>query len=70
MPDYAVGEGRQHRSRGAVVESYVDTDALEVLCPACHAKPGDFCRHESGAARKIPCPLRISAAARESKGGS
>lgn len=61
-PDYAVGPPQHTRSRGAVVLGYVDTDALEVLCPACHAVPGDFCRHPSGAARKMPCPKRISAA--------
>lgn len=61
MPEYAIGEG-QHRGRGPVIESYADTQALEVLCPACHAKPGDFCTHEAGVARRIPCPRRITAA--------
>lgn len=63
MPDYAVGPGHHMHSKNAVLLAYVDTDALEVLCPACHAKPGDFCRHESGAERKMPCPRRITAAA-------
>lgn len=63
MPEYPVGPPQHSRSRGAVVEAYVDTDALEVLCPACHAVAGDFCRHGSGAARKMPCPRRITAAA-------
>jgi hypothetical protein len=62
MPDYAVGEGRQHRSRGAVVESYVDTGAIDVFCPACHAKVDDFCHHKSGVDRRMPCPKRIVAA--------
>lgn len=67
MPHYPVGPPQHTRSRGAVVEAYADTGALGVLCPACRAVPGEFCRHESGAARKMPCPRRISAAARESK---
>jgi hypothetical protein len=62
MPDYPIGPPQRLRSRGAVVEAYVDTDALEVLCPACRAVPGDFCRHDSGVLRRIPCPRRITAA--------
>lgn len=67
MPDYAVGPGHHTYSRSAVVEAYADTGALDVVCPACHAKVGDFCRHASGADRKIPCPRRISAAATEDR---
>lgn len=59
-PSYAVGPGHHTHSRNAVVEAYAETDALEVLCPNCGAKPGDFCVHENGAQRKIPCPRRIS----------
>lgn len=51
-----------HRSPGAVIETYVDTDALEVPCPACDAALGDFCHHPDGTERKMPCPRRITAA--------
>lgn len=56
MPDYAIGESHR-RSHGVVVESYADTSALEVACPACSAPVGEFCPN-----RHIPCPRRISAA--------
>lgn len=62
MPDYPVGPGHETRSRGPVIESYVDTDTLDYRCPNCHAEPGDFCRHDNGAERKMPCPKRITAA--------
>jgi hypothetical protein len=62
MPHYPVGPGHHAHSLNAIVETYVDTDALEVLCPNCHAKPGAFCRHESGLDRRMPCPRRIQAA--------
>jgi hypothetical protein len=42
LPRYPVGPGHHAHSLNAVVEAYVDTDALEVLCPNCHAKPGSF----------------------------
>lgn len=56
MPDYPVGEGHR-RSRGAVLESYAETDALEVPCPVCGVPVGEFCPN-----RHIPCPKRICAA--------
>jgi hypothetical protein len=62
MPDYPVGSPRDVRSRGAVIETYVDSDALDSECPNCHAKVGDFCRHELGHERKMPCLARIGAA--------
>lgn len=66
MPEYATGPG--HRSsRGAAVEAYVDTDALELDCPICHAPAGEFCRHESGNERKMPCPKQIAAAAHQGR---
>jgi hypothetical protein len=64
MPEYAVGPGHHTHSRNAVLLAYVDTDSLEVLCPNCDAEPGEFCRHEDGVARKIPCPKRITEAAK------
>lgn len=51
-------------TKNAVLLAYVDTGALDVVCPACGAKVDNFCRHESGADRKMPCPRRISAAAK------
>jgi hypothetical protein len=62
MPDYAVGKPRD-TSHGAVLLAYIDTNALDFLCPHCHAGVGEFCRHESGNERRMPCPRRISAAA-------
>lgn len=57
------------RSPGAVIETYVDTDALEYVCPNCGAGLGEFCRHDNGAERKMPCLPRIAAAqATPSKG--
>lgn len=67
MPAYATGPGHHTRSRGAVVETYVDTDALEVRCPACHVAVGEFCVHENGASRRMPCPRRIALAAKETQ---
>ncbi|WP_142396009.1 hypothetical protein [Mycobacterium kansasii] len=53
-------------SRSPVIEAYVDTCALDVGCPNCHAEVGDFCRHHpdlGGAERKVPCLKRILTAA-------
>lgn len=62
MPDYPTGPGRRS-SRGAVVEAYVDTDALELDCPMCHAPAGSSvgmsratngrCRVRSGLLRRL-----------------
>lgn len=51
-------------TRGPVITAYVDTHALDVECINCGAKPGEFCRHDTGQDRKMPCPRRIAAAAR------
>lgn len=54
-------------TRAPVMTAYVDTHALDYECPHCAAKPGDFCRHDEehgGRERKMPCPARITAAAR------
>lgn len=64
MPDYPIGPGQTRTSGGAVVETYVDTNALNVQCPACRVGVGEFCRHDSGHQRRMPCPTRITAAAR------
>lgn len=66
MPSYATGPGHPH-SRGAVFEAYVDTDALNIPCPACGVPEGEFCRHTpdvGGKERRMPCPKRITAANR------
>jgi hypothetical protein len=59
MPDYPVG-GHPCRS-GAVLEAYAETDALDHLCPNCRAAVGEFCIHDDGTQRKIPCPKRLRA---------
>lgn len=54
-------------SRGPVVTAYVDTGVLDFECINCHARPGEFCRHDEdhgGRERKMPCPTRIATAAR------
>lgn len=66
MPDYAVGQTRHH-GRGPVLEAYAETGALDVPCTHCGAKPGEFCWHDpevGGMPRRLPCPRRITAAAR------
>ncbi|MCX2931373.1 hypothetical protein ORI20_13900 [Mycobacterium sp. CVI_P3] len=65
MSEYATGPGRRTRSRGAVIEAYVDTEALDHKCPkpkgGCGADLGEFCHHPDGTERKMPCPVRIPA---------
>lgn len=63
-PEYAVGPGQARTTGGAVVEAYVDTNALEVPCPACGVKVAEFCRWDTGRQRRAPCPRRIAVAAR------
>lgn len=63
-PDYAIGG--PHRGRGPVLEAYAETGALEVPC-LCGAGVGEFCHHDpvvGGLPRRMPCPKRITAAAR------
>lgn len=64
MPDYATGPGARGSSHGPVIEAYVDTDALEILCENCGVAAGDFCKHPDGTPRRAPCPRRIAGAAR------
>lgn len=65
MPDYATGPARHTRSPGAVVDAYLETEALDHHCPqpkgGCGASPGEFCHHPDGTERKMPCPVRIPA---------
>lgn len=65
-PDYATGPGHA-RSRGPVLEAYAETGALEVPCVNCGADAGVWCCHDPGVGgmpRRLPCPKRITAAAR------
>jgi hypothetical protein len=64
MPDYPVGPGHARTTGGAVVEAYVDTNALDYECPACGAAVAEFCRWDTGRQRRMPCPQRITAAAK------
>lgn len=57
MPDYATGPA-PHPTPGPVLEAYADTDALDRECPNCRAPVNEFCRHESGVERKVPCVAR------------
>lgn len=62
MPDYATGPGRTRR--GPVDAAYAETGAIDVPCTNCHAEVESFCTHADGTFRKIPCPIRITAASR------
>lgn len=55
---YALGPGRYQRTRGPVIEAYAD-GAIDHHCPACGAEPLQFCRHDGGALRTLPCPARL-----------
>lgn len=62
MPEYPVGG--PHRGRGAVVEAYADTGALERPCPlpkGCGVQAGQFCVFTDGSERHIPCVSRTLA---------
>jgi hypothetical protein len=60
---YAKGPGKQRRGRAPVVEAYVDTEALDYVCPkdkgGCGAGLSDFCTHPDGSYRMMPCPVRL-----------
>lgn len=61
---YPVGPGRHPRSRGAVLEAYADTGALERDCllPAgCGVKAGSYCVFPDGSERHVPCVSRLRA---------
>ncbi|CAN5145044.1 hypothetical protein BH11ACT6_BH11ACT6_34680 [soil metagenome] len=53
----AIGPGRRKRTPGPIVEAYADA-GIERRCTNCGAAANTFCRHPSGAFRKIPCPNR------------
>lgn len=52
------GPGSPH-TRGAVVDVYADTQALEIACPECGQPVGKFCVWKSGDERKTPCGPRL-----------
>ena len=41
----AVGPGRRKRSSGAIIQAYVDYDAIDRTCDTCGAQPLQFCRN-------------------------
>lgn len=56
----ASGPGRRGKRRqtpGPVIEAYADGQ-IDRSCDNCGAGAHTFCRHPSGAFRKIPCPNR------------
>lgn len=63
MPDYATGPPAHRIARKPVIEAYVDTEALDHVCPkpkgGCGAQLGEFCHHPNGTERIIPCPVRV-----------
>ena len=60
--DYERGPGR--RTRGPLIESYVEVDADKRPCPpksagGCGVAVDEWCRHPGGWDRKIPCVARV-----------
>lgn len=53
----ASGPGRRRRSAGPVLDAYAD-GPIDRHCDNCGAQPLQFCRHDNGTTRKIPCPTR------------
>lgn len=61
VPTYPTGPPKRTHSRGAVIQAYADTDALERDChppKGCGVKAGDFCVFPDGSQRHIPCISR------------
>ena len=58
--DYHRGPSR--RTRGPLIESYVEVDADKRPCPpkpeGCGVAADEWCRHPGGWDRKIPCVAR------------
>lgn len=46
------------RQRNVIVRAYVDTGAIDRHCPACGAKPAEWCQTPDGRDRRIPCVPR------------
>jgi hypothetical protein len=55
-PDY---EGSRRRRPRVIVRAYVDTGALDIACPACHAPIAEYCTNSAGEIRHIPCIRRV-----------
>lgn len=55
----AIGPGRRKRTSGPVIDAYAD-GAIDRHCPNCAAEPLQFCRHDDGTPRKMPCSHRLS----------
>lgn len=64
--DYRRGPGWQKSPRGAVIEAYVETEALDRACPppprGCNAPLGEFCTFPDGTQRHIPHVARTKPA--------
>lgn len=43
----------------AVTQAYIDTNALERVCPNCHAVIGEFCVFNDGSEKHLPCVGRV-----------
>jgi hypothetical protein len=60
--NYRRGPGRHPSPQGAVIEVYVETEALDRPCSmpprGCGAKLGEFCRFPDGRERHHPCVSR------------
>ena len=54
---YAAGPGRKQRAAGPVIEVYAD-GAIDRHCTNCGAEPLQFCRHDNGVTRMLPCATR------------
>lgn len=57
--EYVTGSSWHPRSRkGAVLDAYADTGALERDCTNCGAEVGGFCTFQDGSERHAPCCSR------------
>lgn len=61
--DFRRGPGWHKSPRGAVLEAYVETEALDRVCHpprGCGAGLGEFCRFPDGSERHHPCVARCT----------
>jgi hypothetical protein len=63
--DFRRGPGRHKAPPGAVIEAYVETEALDRQCPkppkGCGRGLGEFCVFPDGSERHHPCIARCKA---------
>lgn len=63
-PDFRRGPGAHKSPRGAVIEAYVESEALDRVCKpppvGCGAVLGEFCKFPDGSERHHPCVCRCS----------